>query len=70
MTKSRKLLGVSGDADCQTCMTVMGIVYAPLVLMLGAAAFLAMVLTGIEVVYETGMIGARDGAAISARHTL
>ena len=42
MTKSRKFLGMSSDVDCQVCMTVMAIVYSPLVLILGAAAFLAM----------------------------
>ena len=42
MSESKSFAGLQGREDCRACLTIIGFVYAPLVLMLGAAAFIGL----------------------------
>ncbi len=42
MNQHKPFAGLKNQADCRACMTIIGFVYSPLVLLLGAAAFLAL----------------------------
>ncbi len=42
MNQSKPFAKLQNQADCRTCMLIIGFVYSPLVLMLGAAAVIGL----------------------------